>query len=172
LYLVVIFIGMNCATYEKGVGINLEPGQKPGAKLVNQKREGQQVKGELIAVKEKSLLLKESESGVDVSVDVREIKAIKIKKKSGALLGAGLGLIIGVGVGYEVGLSMEPKNSIVDYGFIGMLIGAPAGLLLGVAFGRYVLGADEKIQIEGASEPQIRFILEDLRKKARIPYFQ
>jgi hypothetical protein len=58
LFLVISFLVMNCATYEKGEGINVEPGQKPGIKLVIQKKYYQEVKGELIAVKENSLLLK------------------------------------------------------------------------------------------------------------------
>jgi hypothetical protein len=37
--------------------------EKRGATLIIQKKDGQQVKGELIAVKENSLLLKEAESG-------------------------------------------------------------------------------------------------------------
>ncbi|MGB6865507.1 MAG: hypothetical protein WBE11_07415 [Candidatus Aminicenantaceae bacterium] len=85
---------MNCATYERGEGINLEPGQKPGAKVIIQKIDGQQFRGELIAVKQNSLLLKEYESGGDITVDVEDIAVIKIVKKSKALLGAGIGLLI------------------------------------------------------------------------------
>ena len=58
LSLVIAFMGMNCATYEKGKGINLEPGQKPGAKVIIQKIDSQRIEGELIAVKENSLFLK------------------------------------------------------------------------------------------------------------------
>ena len=46
---------------------------KPGADLLIVKLDGEQVRGELIAVKESSLLLL-SESGADVSVDVKEMK--------------------------------------------------------------------------------------------------
>jgi len=42
--------------------------EKKGAEIVVQKIDGQQARGELIAVKEDSLLLMEKESGVDMSV--------------------------------------------------------------------------------------------------------
>ena len=53
------------------------------------------IRGELIAVKQNSLLLLDSESGVDVTIDIKEIKAVAIEKKSKALLGALLGIPIG-----------------------------------------------------------------------------
>jgi ribosome maturation factor RimP len=81
LFFVISFLILNCATYERGKGIKIEPGQKPGAKVIIQKKDRQQVKGELIAVKENSLLLKEHESGADVSVDVSGINKITIVKK-------------------------------------------------------------------------------------------
>ena len=71
--------------------------KKKGAKLVIQKTDGQKIKGELIAVKKDSLLLLGQESGADVSVDIRNIEMVKIKK-SKTLLGASLGFLAGVGV--------------------------------------------------------------------------
>ena len=53
------------------------------------------IKGELIAVKKNSLLLLES-NGADVSVDVADIKLIKIVKKSKVLIGGGIGFAMGV----------------------------------------------------------------------------
>jgi len=48
---------------------------------------GQQIEGELITVKPNSLLLLDTE-GKDVSIDIGDIKVIRIVKKSKALLGA------------------------------------------------------------------------------------
>ena len=56
--------------------------EKKGAKLKVEKNDGQQVTGELIAVKEDSLLLLDSETISDLSVDIKDIKAITIVKKS------------------------------------------------------------------------------------------
>jgi hypothetical protein len=42
LLLVISFLWMNCATYERGDGINLSPDHKPGVKLIIQKADGQQ----------------------------------------------------------------------------------------------------------------------------------
>ena len=168
LVLVITFIGMNCATYEyeKGEGIDLEPGQEPGAKVIIQKKNRQQVKGELIAVKENSLLLKEHESGADESVDINDINKITIVRKSWGwkgvlLIGGGLGLIAGISQAGEEVHGFVP--SLID----GFIWGAIIAAIVGVA-----AGADKTIQVEGKSETEIKKILEDLRKKARVPNFQ
>ena len=176
LFLAVSFLGMNCATYKRGEGINLELGQKPGITLVFWKLNWQQVEGELIAVKENSLLLKELGTGVDTSVDIAEIRTITIVKKSNLLSGVGSGLIIGVGFGALIGWSLTDANSwffsktgenILGAGIILGLLGAVIGGITGA-----LAGTDKTIQIEGKSDAEIKDILEDLRRKARIPNFQ
>jgi hypothetical protein len=152
---------------------NLFAKEKQGTNLIIQKSNAQQVRGELIAVKQNSLLLLERESGADVSVDLREIKFIKIKKKLGVLPGAGLGLIIGLGVGHVVGSSMEPKRSIINYAAYGRLIGASIGFISGLLIGGLVFpGGSETIRIGGKSETEIQETLEKLRSKARVKNFQ
>ncbi|MGB6867658.1 MAG: hypothetical protein WBE11_18395 [Candidatus Aminicenantaceae bacterium] len=173
LFLVITFMGMNCATYEKGAGINLDPGQKPGAKVIIQKIDGLQVRGELIAVKQNSLLLKQSESGADVTVVIRDIVVIKIVKKSKALLGAGIGFLIsssslwilaysGDTILGSAGFEDAIKYSLI-YGIPGALLGGGVGAKI---------GTDKTIKFEGKSEAEIKNILENLRKKARVPDFQ
>nr|NIM58563.1 hypothetical protein [Candidatus Aminicenantes bacterium] len=54
--------------------------KKRGAKILVTKKDGQQIQGELITVKPNSLLLLDTE-GKDVSVDIADIKVIKIVKK-------------------------------------------------------------------------------------------
>jgi len=83
---------------------NMFAKERKGADLIIQKKYGQQVRGELIAVKENSLLLLGRESGVDVTVDIDNVKVITIVGKSKASGGAVLGLLIGAGVGAIVGL--------------------------------------------------------------------
>ncbi len=60
---------------------NLIGSERKGVKLDIQKIDGQEIMGELVTVKPDSLLLLDSE-GVDVSVDIGDVKAIKIMKKS------------------------------------------------------------------------------------------
>jgi len=151
LFLVTAFMVMNCAVYKRGEGINLKPGQKPGVKLVIQKTDDQQVRGELISVKENSLLLMESESGADVSIDIVNIKVVKIVKKSKAWQGAGIGALLGI--------MYTKKETGGDFVLIGAAIGA-------------LIGTDKTIKIEGKSDTEIKKALEKLRKKARIRDFQ
>ena len=67
------------------------------------------IKNELIAVKPNSLLLL-SITGRDVSVDIANIKVIRVVKKSKAYLGAGLGLII-LGGGTALFVETVGRNS-------------------------------------------------------------
>ncbi len=183
LFLVISLLGINCANHERRKGIKLEPDQKPGIKLVIQKTDGQQLRGELITVKQKSLLLMESESGVDVSSDIQDIETIIIKKNSKALLGVGVGFLLGAASGALIGYSMgdpEPSTGFHILGFweyaafkafcIGF-IGATLGALFGGTIGSRS-GTDERIQIKGKSEAEIKEIIKELRKKARVPNFQ
>lgn len=70
--------------------------QKHGTQLIVQKRDGQEIRGELIAVNHDSLLLLEFESAAEVSIKIIDIKVIKIIKKSLlAILVGILGLLEG-----------------------------------------------------------------------------
>ena len=118
--------------------------KKRGAELTIQKKDGHLIRGELIAVKEHSLLLL---SATDVSIDIADIKVIRIAKNSKALLGAGIGLLI------------ARIHGNIILGSFSILIG------LGIGAG---LGKDKTIQIEGMTDSEIQETLEKLRKKARI----
>lgn len=83
-FLVISFLGMNYATHERGKGIKHEPAQTPGIKLIIQKTDGQQLRGALITVKQKSLLLMESESGTIFAFVIVERD---IQKREGAMGG-------------------------------------------------------------------------------------
>ena len=151
--------------------------KKKGAELIVQKIVGQQVRGELITVKENSLLLLDSESGADISVDIREIKLIEIVKKSKAGTGAVIGLLVGASGGAlaPLGLNMvfnvKPDSPVLKlslkYALIFGVIGLASGTLLGG-----LAGQDKTIQIEGKSDLEIKEVLEKLRKKARVTNFQ
>jgi len=124
---------------------NLYAEERRGAKLIVTKKDGWQIEGELITVKPNSLLLLDME-GKDVSVGIKDIKVIRIVKKSKALLGAGIGLLIGVGpgalIGYKVG--WETSTGAVVGGVIGGVAAALIGGFIGMS-----LGKEGTIQIEG-----------------------
>jgi len=155
------------------LSVNLYAKERRGAKLIITKKDGQQVEGELITVKPNSLLLLNTD-GKDVSVDIGEIKIIKVVKKSEIGKGALWGLIIGTGLGALVGGIGGSGNE--DYGFFGgaafiTMFSAPGGALIGV-FAASAVGTDKKIYIDGMADSEIQETLDYLRKKARVRYYK
>ena len=178
--IIVLFLAFSVLS----LSVNLMAKERRGADLIIKKKDGQQVRGELIVVKQNSFLLKESISGADVTVDVSDIKKITIVKKSKALMRGGMGLLIGGAVGVAAGYAFvytrtltlsawqeEPKRIYSEYALAFGLIGSIIGALVGGITGA-VRGNDETLQIEGKSNTNIKETLEELRKKARVPNFQ
>jgi len=148
---------------------------KTGALIEIQGKGGGYIVGELIAVKKNSLLVCEYATGTDLFVDIGDIKTITVGKKSKAMLGAGIGGLIGGGLGALVGAG-EKQGSLGSFSKEdNMLIGAAffgaLGALVGGGIGS-VAGTDKTIQVEGKAEAEIKKILDDLSKKARVPNFQ
>ena len=149
--------------------MTLTANERRGADLVIYKTDGDQVRGELIAVKENSLLLKEKNSGADVTAGIGEIRSIKIVKKSKAVLGATIGGALGALSAYAAYKAPEPAIFEME---APVILGVAAiGILIGGGVGA-IAGTDKTIQIEGKSDAEIKKISEDLRKKARVPDFQ
>ena len=178
LFLAFSLLMINCATLSRLEEKRKTAKRKYGALLLITKKDEQQITGELVAVKvkQKSLLLLESELKADVSVDIKDIKVIRIVKKSKAPSVASVGFLAGVGLGAFVGKMMgieiisfnggrdEGEGSRVVLGaMIGGLIGALIGGIVGAGY-----GIDKTIQIEGMSDLEIRETLDKLHKKARI----
>jgi len=178
---------VSCTTfnpYGRGIGVPF-PVQEPrfekelemktGALIEIQGKEGGYIVGELIAVKKKSLLICEYATGRDLFVDIRDIKTITIGKKSKAMLGAGIGGLIGGGMGALVGAGEKQGSLGIFSKEDNMLIGAAVfgafGALIGGGIGS-IAGIDKTIQIEGKSDSEIKKILGDLSKKARVSDFQ
>ena len=155
------------------LSIPLTAKERKGADLIIWKTDGTQVRGELIAAKESSLLLMERDSGADVTVDIEEIRVIIHVKKSKVWKGMGLGLLIGGGAGAGV-TSIAQEWGFTTSGLAVALSGVLAAVL-GLLIGGYIgaaSGKDKTIQIEGKSYSEILVILEKLRKKARIKNYQ
>jgi hypothetical protein len=171
LFLMVSLLGMNCATIKptrKEKEWILKK-RKHGTKLIIQKIDEAQIRAELIAVKENSLLLMERDSGADVSIDISEIEAIRIINRSWA----GLGLIGGTATGFALGYTITGSGKSGDNWFATpILLGS--GLLFGLlgTVSGAIAGTDETIQVEGKSDSEIQEILENLRWKARLRNYQ
>ncbi len=151
------------------LSVNLYAKERRGAKLIITKKDGHQIEGELITVKPNSLLLLDTE-GKDVSIDIVDIKVIRIVKKSKAAgKGSLTGLKIGGGLGliaFVVNIGNEEHSAIASFVDTIILIGLPA-VLIGAIIGG-AAGKGKTIQIEGMSDSEIKEALDKLRKKARI----
>jgi hypothetical protein len=146
--------------------------RKYGAELLIQKKDGQIIRGELLTVKQKSLLLIGSVSLTGVSVDISDIRVITIVKRSKFFKGAGYGFLIGGGIGALFGLA----SSSGDDGWFNPSPGALA-LVGGIFFGAIgaasggiygaIKGTDETIQIEGRTQSEVDLILKKFNSLAR-----
>jgi len=156
---------------------NLIAKDRRGAEIEVLRRDGQRVRGELIAVKQNTLLLLESWVQTDASVEIDEIKLIKVIGTSQDLklfTGAGIGLVVCGGAGALIGYYVN-RGSDIDIWIQTLEKGAWLGAALGVALGGIIgayLGRDTTIQIEDRSPQEAKAVLEKLRSKARITNFQ
>jgi hypothetical protein len=148
---------------------NLMAKERRGADLIITKKDRQQVSGELIAVKEKSLLLLDAETRADISVDINDIRVIKVKK-SASSSDVGLGFLAGATIGFLVGYLTETWCPRAIIGGIGAAIGGLIGAVLTAVEGELTI--DKTIQIEGKSPEEVKEDLVYLRSKARIPDYQ
>ena len=168
LFLAFSLLTINCATLRTTGGKR----EKHGAKLIVTKKDGQQIEGELITVKPNLLLLLDTE-GKDVSIEIVDIKVIRIVKKSKA---AGKGALTGLKIGGGLGLIAfvddgdEEHSAIASFIDTIILIGLPAALIGSVIGG--AAGKGKTIQIEGMTDSETKEALEKLRKKARIPDYK
>ncbi|OGD10378.1 MAG: hypothetical protein A2Y86_01375 [Candidatus Aminicenantes bacterium RBG_13_62_12] len=141
--------------------------ERRGANLIVTRLDGSQVSGELIAVKRESLLL--LSYGRDESIDLADVKTVRIIKKSlagkGALYGFLAGAVGGAGVGLAMGRTdmLEEKTPLV-LGVFGGAIGALSGLLVGS-----VLGLDSSFSVAGKPETVVNEYWDKLRAHARVP---
>ncbi len=144
--------------------------EKKGAEIIVQKRGGLKVRGELIAVKEDSLLLMERESDRDVSVDVREIRTILIVKKPKLNYGFFGGLLVGGTLGGYLGATMYGPGEEALAVMLGVLGAVTFATLGGFIFGS--VSSNETIYFYGKSDAEIQNTLERLRDMARVRNLQ
>ncbi len=146
--------------------------KRNGAQLQITKLDGDVIEGELLKVKDNSLLVMTTGSETGVTVDMNEIIQLKIKKKRTFGKGAVPGLLVGVGIGIVAGLAgnYDGEGFIKSKGEGAFASGLTLGVLgLGVGGITGSLGGQyyKKIQVQGKSPYKIRKIMLKLKEMAR-----
>ena len=147
--------------------------ERQGAQLEITKTDGTEIKGELIGLKQDSTLILESSSRIGASLDISDIKVIKIVKGSKTVEGFVLGFLAGGAVGAAIGATTYSGGG-WGRGFNaegGGIAGGLAGGLLGGVTGSSIHNY-ETFQIEGKSPEEIKKVLKKLRTQARFPEYQ
>lgn len=146
--------------------------QKPGAQLRITKPDGRVIEGELLAVKQDSLLLMTLPSNTGVKIGFNEIEKIGIKRKSvdgrfwnGAFTGAVIFGALGFGLGYYASKIEDYGNPAGD----GIRLGYNSALLGGSLFGLLEATREnyKTIRVKGKSPSQIEKLFKKLKKRAR-----
>lgn len=150
---------------------NLSARERRGAQVVVLLRGGGSVSGELIAVRESSIIVLDHVEA-DRSVDVTDISQIRLQKRRRGVGPAGImGVVIGAACG--ITYALVQSDGYGDFVMPGALSCGLLGGLLGGAIGFGVAGAggeykEQVINFAPMTDPQIRLSLARLRSQARI----
>lgn len=123
--------------------------ERKGATVVVTRLDGSQARGELVAVKPDALLL--SIEGTDLSVPLPEIDAVRIVRKSRAVLYGGVGAAAGLG---GMGLAIGGAGPELDYAAAKVLAGGGIGLIAGAIAGT-ITGIDRKFPVAGRPAAEV-----------------
>lgn len=123
--------------------------ERKGATVVVTRLDGSQARGELVAVKPDALLL--SIEGTDLSVPLPEIDAVRIVRKSRAVLYGGVGAAAGLA---GMGLLVAQGGGDGDYGTEYTLLGGGIGLIAGAIAGT-ITGIDRKFPVAGRPAAEV-----------------
>lgn len=140
--------------------------QRRGAELMIARKNRTQVSGELIALKQDSLLLL-GPLEQDLSVELIEVSKITVFKKSPATKGFLTGFLIGGLAGGIAGGAVNNDNRtyiIVSGALLFGFVGGFIGLAIGSA-----AGSEETIAFEGLPEAEVQKVKKRLRGMARMP---
>ncbi|MGD2246618.1 MAG: hypothetical protein PVI11_08735 [Candidatus Aminicenantes bacterium] len=140
-----------------------------GAEVLLQKKDGQEIKGELLVVQENALILLESISGEEVSVKAADIRVIQIEEKAKPMKWALYGFF-GVGIPVMINVAVYNKKfdrCAVTCGSLWAAIGAVIGTIFA-----FIFGTNRKYRLEEKSQNQIQKILEKLQANARVSNIQ
>lgn len=144
--------------------------QKTGAHLFILKEDGQVIEGELLSVKDSSLLLMTSGTNAEATVDITEVQEMRIKRKrnfwKGFLKGGWIGLAGGTVTGFCF-CSHEPEG--LRYGGCTIASGIIFGIYAALAGGIFNVAARKfkRIPVISKSPGEIETLLKQLREMAR-----
>lgn len=150
---------------------NLMAAERKGVRLVIQKTDGQEIKGELVAVKRDSLLILDAETETDTNINLNIIDVITVDNKSLMFeMGVGASLLAGAArlslhsvfqkaEETEEEATVHHLYKVLTWGAIGGGVGLVAGAFFGI---------NKTIRIQGESDADIQSALEKLSKKARV----
>lgn len=156
------------------VSTSLSAKERHGADIVIVTKNASTVRGELIAVKDHSIVVLDHATKGDVSVDVPDMVSLSVKvaRKGSALPLATLGFLalggLGAVVGHELGKS---DGSPVDFETEFTIGGAAIGGIIGGG-GGYLLSKKKRQEVyhfQGKSPEEVLTILARLRTYARVP---
>jgi hypothetical protein len=150
--------------------------EKHGANIIVNLVDRPPASGELIAVREDSLILMDTNLKTGLTIDFKDIKSVQIIRKSQVLLGMLGGFLAGriIGSGIKDPVNITAENGIIDLANASIYRGMTSGAIsLGMtALGALVggaMGADKMILIRGKSPLVVKEILWKLRSKAKMP---
>lgn len=167
---------MLCILCLVAVSGNLAAKERHGVDTIVTLTTGREVRGELIAVKKDSLVLLTSSSGMDASIEISDMRSIKIATKSNAVNGTIIGTLVGGGAGALLGSMIgKYRGGWFDFSTAFTVGGAAAGVVVG-GVGGLLIGSHTKewetFIIEKQPPGRINTILDKLRPKARVPDFR
>jgi hypothetical protein len=144
--------------------------QKKGANLIILKDDGQVIEGELLSVKDRSLLLMICGSNAEAIVDISNVQEISMKRKKNFWNGFLKGGWIGLAGGTVLGLcccSHEPeglryKGCVILGGIMMGVYGGLGGGIVNVTARKY-----KKVHIIGKTSDEIDRFLKQLKEMAR-----
>jgi hypothetical protein len=147
--------------------LNLESKERRGADLIIRILDGQFIRGELIAVRETSLLLMDSQNSADETVDIDQISSITVVKRLKIGYASVAGFVAGGALGaYAVGSRTYGKGETELVIIVGLLGGVTFGTIATLLSG--AMASNETIALEGMSDAEINETLNKLRLKARV----
>jgi len=170
-----IFLFQNCASIIPGSSKKRFQERREGD-IVITKKDGHKIAGELITIKPNSLLLLDTE-GKDVSIDIADIRTIRILKKEKDAMGAGIGVVVGGCIGlygiissYNASVNRGEDGGFISYLLLGSLVVPVVAIVGGFIGGSAgaIMRTDKTIYLEEMTDSEIREVMNKLSKKARI----
>lgn len=140
------------------LSVNLYAKERREVNLKIWKKDGRLITGELIAARENSLLVLDTE-GKDINIEIHDITFIGIKRKSKALKGFALGTLIYA----SLAILFRNYHSLGNLIWSSAVVGGSIGVLSREFSPKYKI-----INLVGKSPEKFKETLDKLRKKARV----